>query len=169
MTFTFKKEMSWNLNIYGTSLVVQWLSIHLPMQGTQVRSLIWEDSTCPGAIKPLCHSDWACPLEPVLCHKRRHCKEKPTQWEACSSTFLLAAKRESACCLNEDPVQPKIKLYVKNLKNTLWCVYMYVYIRVSFSQNKEYNMCILSDELKWQCHCEKLEIYVWKTFMGLKK
>ena len=38
-----------------TSLVViQWLSICLPMQGTQVRSLIWEDSTCPGAIKPVC-------------------------------------------------------------------------------------------------------------------
>ena len=28
-----------------TSLVVQWLRIHLPMQGTQVRSLLWKDST----------------------------------------------------------------------------------------------------------------------------
>ena len=27
----------------GTSLVVQWLRIHLPMQGTQVQSLVWED------------------------------------------------------------------------------------------------------------------------------
>ena len=26
-----------------TSLVVQWLRIHLPMQGMQVQSLIWED------------------------------------------------------------------------------------------------------------------------------
>ena len=26
----------------GTSLVVQWLRIHLPMQGTQVQSLVWE-------------------------------------------------------------------------------------------------------------------------------
>ena len=26
----------------GTSLVVQWLRIHLPMQGTQVWSLVWE-------------------------------------------------------------------------------------------------------------------------------
>ena len=26
----------------GTSLVVQWLRIHLPMQGTQVRSLVRE-------------------------------------------------------------------------------------------------------------------------------
>ena len=30
----------------GTSLGVQWLRIHLPMQGIQVRSLVWEDSTC---------------------------------------------------------------------------------------------------------------------------
>ena len=29
----------------GTSLVVQWLRIHLPMQGARVRSLAWEDFT----------------------------------------------------------------------------------------------------------------------------
>ena len=27
----------------GTSLVAQWLRIHLPMQGTWVRALVWED------------------------------------------------------------------------------------------------------------------------------
>ena len=32
-----------------TALVVQWIGICLPMQGTQVRSLVWEDSTCYGA------------------------------------------------------------------------------------------------------------------------
>ena len=26
------------------SLVVLWLEIHLPMQGTQIQSLLWEDS-----------------------------------------------------------------------------------------------------------------------------
>ena len=35
----------------GTSLVAQWL-IHLPMQGTWVQSLVQEDTTCDGAIKP---------------------------------------------------------------------------------------------------------------------
>ena len=30
-----------------TSLVAQWLRIRLPMQGTRVRALVWEDSTCP--------------------------------------------------------------------------------------------------------------------------
>ena len=29
----------------GTSLVVQWLRIHLPMQGMQVPSLVWELSS----------------------------------------------------------------------------------------------------------------------------
>ena len=38
-----------------TSLVVQWLRVHLPMQGTQVRSLVLEDPTCLGATKPVCH------------------------------------------------------------------------------------------------------------------
>ena len=32
------------INSRGTSLVVRWLRIHLSMQGTQVRSLVQEDS-----------------------------------------------------------------------------------------------------------------------------
>ena len=94
----------------GTSLVVQWLTIHLPMQGTWVRSLVWEDPTCCGATKPMCHNYWAWALEPashnywacmpqllkptrlepVLRKKRSHCDEKPTH-------------------NNEDPTQLKIK------------------------------------------------------------
>ena len=34
------------------SLLVQWLRICLSMQGTQVQSLVHEDSTCRGASKP---------------------------------------------------------------------------------------------------------------------
>ena len=40
----------------GTSLVAQWLRIHLPMQGTRVRALVQEDPTCRGATKPVCHN-----------------------------------------------------------------------------------------------------------------
>ena len=40
----------------GASLVAQWLRIHLPMQGTRVRSLVWEDLTCRGATKPTRHN-----------------------------------------------------------------------------------------------------------------
>ena len=36
-------------SLAGASLVVQWLRICLPMQGTQVRALVWEDPTCRGA------------------------------------------------------------------------------------------------------------------------
>ena len=37
--------------VSGGSLVVQQLRIHLPVQGTWVRSLVQEDSTCCGAAK----------------------------------------------------------------------------------------------------------------------
>ena len=49
----------------GTFLVVWWLRIHLPVQGTRVQSLVREDPTCLGAAKPV-H------------HKKSHCGEKPT-------------------------------------------------------------------------------------------
>ncbi|XP_059940272.1 craniofacial development protein 1 isoform X2 [Mesoplodon densirostris] len=39
-----------------TSLVVQWLRIRLPMQGTQVQALVREDPTCCRATKPVCHN-----------------------------------------------------------------------------------------------------------------
>ena len=38
------------------SLVVQWLRIRLPMQGTRVQALVREDPTCRGAAKPVCHN-----------------------------------------------------------------------------------------------------------------
>ena len=89
----------WNLKCdTGTSLVAQWLRICLPIQGTQVQSLVREDPTCHGATKPVCRNYWACALEPashnywacvlqllkpaclepVLCNKRSHWNEKPT-------------------------------------------------------------------------------------------
>ena len=40
----------------GASLVVQWLRVCLPMQGTQVRALFWEDPTCRGATGPVSHN-----------------------------------------------------------------------------------------------------------------
>ena len=38
------------------SLVVQWLRISLPMQGTRARALVWEDPTCHGATGPVSHN-----------------------------------------------------------------------------------------------------------------
>ena len=40
----------------GASLVVQWLGVCLPMQGTWVRALVWEDPTCHGATRPVSHN-----------------------------------------------------------------------------------------------------------------
>ena len=45
-----KKMVSW------TSLVVQWLRIRLPMQGTRIRALVREDPTCRRAAKPVRHN-----------------------------------------------------------------------------------------------------------------
>ena len=44
----------------GASLVAQWLGICLPMQGTRVRALVWEDPTWRGVTKPVNHNYWAC-------------------------------------------------------------------------------------------------------------
>ena len=96
----FLLPKKWKINNYHSwaSLVAQWLRICLPMQGTRVRALVWEDPTCLGATKPVCHNYWACALEPVshnywarmpqllkparlepvLCTQQ----EKPLQWEA---------------------------------------------------------------------------------------
>ena len=38
------------------SLVAQWLRVCLPMQGTRVRALVWEDPTCHGATRPVSHN-----------------------------------------------------------------------------------------------------------------
>ena len=72
-------------------MVVQWLRLHLPGQGTWVQSLVWEDSTCLGATKPM-HCN--CP-EPVLYNKRSHLNEKPLY-------------------SNEDSVQPKTNKLKRN-------------------------------------------------------
>ena len=69
----------------GASLVAQWLRIHLPMQGTRVRALVWEDPTCRRATKPMRHNYWArvpqttepAHLEPVLRNKGSYRNEKP--------------------------------------------------------------------------------------------
>ena len=41
---------------YRASLVAQWLRVCLPVQGTQVRALVWEDPTCRGEAGPVSHN-----------------------------------------------------------------------------------------------------------------
>ena len=85
-----------------TFLVVQWIRTHLPRQGIQVRSLVWEDSTCCRAAKPVCHSYWAhlqqllkpVRLEPEL-RKRSHCSETPAYHQ--QRVLPVDTTRESPC------------------------------------------------------------------------
>ena len=89
--------------ITGTSLVVQWIGIHLAMQGALVRSLAWEDSTCHRTAKPVHHSYWArvlqllkttC-LQPVLSDKGSRCNEKPMR---CNYRIAPALQNKRKAC-----------------------------------------------------------------------
>ena len=70
---------------WGASLVAQWLRICLPMQGTRVRALVWEDPTCRGAARPVSHNYWACASG--ACAPER---ERPRQWEARAPRWRVA-------------------------------------------------------------------------------
>ena len=81
-----------------TPLVVQWLRICLPMQGTRVRALVWEDPTCRGATKPVHHNYWAhVPqlLKPACLEPVFRSKEKPPQWEARAPQRRVAPARRN--------------------------------------------------------------------------
>ena len=58
-----------------TSLVVQWSR----MQGTWVRSWVWEDNTRCRALKPVCQTPSLRALEPGVTSKRSHCPQEPAQ------------------------------------------------------------------------------------------
>ena len=78
----------------GTSLVVQWLRTHLPMQGHMFEPWSWKIphaaeqlSPCATTTEPVHHTYRGCApqlpkpvcLEPMLRNKRSHRNEKPTQ------------------------------------------------------------------------------------------
>ena len=98
--YVINRVKHWIRNIgSGTSLVMQWLRVCLPMQRTRVWAVVWEDPTCRGATKPVHHNYWACALEPsshnywacvpqllkpvclelMLHNKRSHSNKKPVQ------------------------------------------------------------------------------------------
>ena len=73
---------------YRTSLVVQWVRICLPTQGTWVQSLVQKHPTCHRATKPVCHN-----------------YRSPWAWSLCSRTGEATAMRslravtETSLCL----------------------------------------------------------------------
>ena len=94
--------------------MVQQIRSHLPVQGTWVRPLVWEDSTCHGAAKPmqqllnLSAATEACAR--TACGPRR--RSRFSDWgrgpctAAKSSPRLLQLRKPM--CSHEDPAQPKI-------------------------------------------------------------
>ena len=86
------------------SLVARWLRICLPVRGTRVRALVWEDPTCRGATGPVSHNCWACASG--ACAPQQ---ERPRWWEARALRW-----RAVPTCHNwrkpshrdEDPTQP---------------------------------------------------------------
>ena len=93
----------------GTSLVAQWLRIHLPMQGTRVPALVREDPTCRGATKPVRHNYRACALEPASHNYWAHVPRllKPVCLEPVLHNKRSHRNEKPAHC-SEDPMQPKI-------------------------------------------------------------
>ena len=94
--------------LWGISLVLQWLRICLPMQGTWVWSLVWEDPTCCRETKPLRHNYWS-PCALNLAPQQ----EKPPQWEAMlqkssPSTHCNYSKPEHR---HKDPAKQKTLLF----------------------------------------------------------
>ena len=69
--FVFKNGTS------GASLVAQWFRICLPMQGTRVRALVWEDPHAVERLGPCATVTEPARLEPVLRNKRGHSNERP--------------------------------------------------------------------------------------------
>ena len=72
------------------SLVAQWLRIRLPMQGTRVRALIWEDPTCRGATRPVSHNSLRV-------------------WSLCSATGEAAMMRGPRTAMKSGPHLPQLE------------------------------------------------------------
>ena len=82
-------------DVAWTSLMVQWMGIHLPIQGTRVQSLVWEDSTCVGATEA---------RVPQLLSPRATTAEARTPWsprprirEATAMRSLRTTMKSSPC------------------------------------------------------------------------
>ena len=83
------------------SLVAPWLGVCLPMQGTRVRALVWEDHACCGATGPVSHNYWACAPQ----------QERLWRWETRAPRWRVAPTRHNwrkPMHRDEDPTQPKI-------------------------------------------------------------
>ena len=89
----------------------QWGRIHLPRQGTEVRSLIRGGSTCCGAAKPLCLNHRARAPQPVS-HSYQACLLQPLK-PVCSEPVLRNQRsphrEKTVFCNQRSPHLPPLK------------------------------------------------------------
>ena len=78
----------------GASLVAQLLRICLPMQGTRVRALVWEDPTCH-----MQWSNWARELQLLSLRV----------WSLCSATREAAIVRGPRTAMKSGPRLPQLQ------------------------------------------------------------
>ena len=114
----------------GTSLVVQWIRICLPVPGTWVRSLVQEDFTCHRAAKPVHHNCWS-----PCAYSLGSTREATAMSSRCAMKSSPHSTRlERARCSNWDPGQPKIKI---NKLNRLWVIFFFLNLLLGIT------LCIL--------------------------
>ena len=152
------------------SLVGQYWRLHLPVQGTRVRSLVQEDPTCHGAAEPIHHNCWACALvpgaattEPVCrnywnpCVREPHApQEKPPQWEASTlqleSSLLTIPREKPVQQLRPKDSQKSINFFLLFLMQIVWNYNLisqhWVRRSVSFSQFWTLAHSVVSDFLQ---------------------
>ena len=81
-----------------TSLVAQWLKIHLPIERAQVPSLVWEDaieqlSPCITTSGPTLWSPWAATPDPCSLSQSPTATDVHTPWNQCSAAREATATR----------------------------------------------------------------------------
>ena len=140
-----------------TSLVAQWIGIHLAIQGTQVRSPGQGRSDVPQSIWLSFHNCWALssrawepqPLKPTPPGACAGQQEKPGQWEALASErdrFPHSPQLEKSLSSHEDPAQPKISHFFKrHLKN----------------ENSNTHSCPLHLRKSSHVHLSQLKVAIW--------
>ena len=106
--FRLRSYSVWN------SLVIQWLRIQLPMQGTWVQSLVWEDPTCLRVTKRM-------PQLLSLCSRARALQqEKSVQREPTSLPTAPRERPRAAVKTQHSQKYKEINIWKKKRENLLY-------------------------------------------------
>ena len=87
----------------------------LPVQGTQVLSTAWEDSTCFGQQKPMSHTTTECRV-PRACFLK---KEEPLQLEVCAPQQTVAPMQLQLERAHTQQQRPRANKFQNNNNNII--------------------------------------------------